>query len=417
MCEETAMSSAGRAHPRSFFQSFVRSAFLSQLGELRQGRLVLIEGTQKQVFGSPDEDPLEATVEVLDSRFFGRLFWGGSLGAADAYIRGYWICHNLVDLVRIFCRNADVLSEMERRSARFFAPLRSAAHCLRRNTIAGSRRNIAAHYDLGNDFFSVFLDETLAYSCAIFPGSESSLYEASVAKFDRICQKLELNPADHVLEIGSGWGGFALHAAKKYGCRVTGTTISKKQYEFTGKRVEDAGLGDRIRVLMQDYRQLQGAYDKIVSIEMIEAVGYRYFDTFFSKCSGLLKPAGTMLLQAIVFPDQQYNRYRKSVDFIQEYIFPGGCLPSIGAICRSIGQSTDLRISHLEDITPHYARTLAHWRQRLLDRTEQVREMGFSEEFIRTWEYYFCYCEGGFSERAIGDVQILLAKPGRGRKR
>jgi cyclopropane-fatty-acyl-phospholipid synthase len=404
-------------HSRSFYQNCLRGAVLSRLRELRQGRLVLIEGTQRHVFGSPDEDPLEATVEVLDSRFFGRLFWGGSLGAADSYIRGYWICHSLVDLVRIFCRNADVLSEMERRSARFFALLRSAAHCMRRNTIAGSRRNIAAHYDLGNDFFSVFLDETLAYSCAIFPGSESSLYEASVAKFDRICQKLELNPADHVLEIGSGWGGFALHAAKKYGCRVTATTISKKQYEFTGKRVEEAGLGDRIRVLMQDYRQLQGAYDKIVSIEMIEAVGYRYFDTFFSKCSGLLKPAGTMLLQAIVFPDQQYNRYRKSVDFIQEYIFPGGCLPSIGAICRSIGQSTDLRISHLEDITPHYARTLAHWRQRLMDRTEQVRKMGFSEEFIRTWEYYFCYCEGGFSERAIGDVQILLAKPGRGRKR
>jgi cyclopropane-fatty-acyl-phospholipid synthase len=288
---------------------------------------------------------------------------------------------------------------------------------MRRNTLAGSRRNIAAHYDLGNDFFSVFLDETLAYSCAIFPGSESSLHEASVAKFDRICQKLELNPADHVLEIGSGWGGFALHAAKKYGCHITATTISKKQYEFTGKRVEEAGLGTRIRVLMQDYRQLQGAYDKIVSVEMIEAVGYRYFDAYFSKCSGLLKPAGMMLLQAIVFPDQQYNRYRKSVDFIQEYIFPGGCLPSIGAICRSIGNSTDLRISHLEDITPHYARTLAHWRQRLLERAEQVRELGFSEEFIRTWEYYFCYCEGGFSERAIGDVQILLAKPGRGRKR
>ncbi len=410
MSDESAMSSAGRTHSRNIFQNRLRGAVLSRLGELRQGRLVLIEGTQRHVFGNADEDALEVTVEVLDSRFFGRLFWGGSLGAADAYIRGFWICRNLVDLVRIFCRNADVLSAMERRSARFLSFLRSVAHRMRRNTIAGSRRNIAAHYDLGNDFFSIFLDETLSYSCAIFPGSESSLYEASVAKFDRICQKLELHPEDEVLEIGSGWGGFALHAAKKYGCRITATTISTKQYEFTKKCVERAGLGDRICVLMQDYRQLQGAYDKIVSIEMIEAVGYQYFDTFFTKCSGLLKPAGRMLLQAIVFPDQQYNRYRKSVDFIQEYVFPGGCLPSIGAICRSIGKSSRFRVCHLEDITPHYARTLAHWRQRFLERAEQVRNLGFSEEFLRTWQYYFCYCEGGFRERAIGDVQILLTR-------
>jgi cyclopropane-fatty-acyl-phospholipid synthase len=411
MKEESAIDAKAQNYLALSLQSFMRNLFWSRMEKLRQGRLVCIEGAQRRVFGGPAETPLAATIEIRDPRFFRYVIFGGSLGAAEAYIQGFWSCDNLVALVRIFCRNAEVLSGIERGFARFLNLLRTAAHRMQRNTLSGSRRNIAAHYDLGNDFFSLFLDETLAYSCAIFPGKESSLHEASIAKFDRICQKLELSEKDHVLEIGSGWGGFALHAASRCGCRVTALTISRRQYEFTVKRVKEAGLTDRICVLLQDYRDHEGAYDKLVSVEMIEAVGYQYFDTYFAKCSRLLKPDGRMLLQAIVFPDQQYERYRRSVDFIQKYIFPGGCLPSVGEICRSIGRASGFRLSHLEDITPHYAETLAHWRQRFRTESDRIRNLGFNDEFIRTWEFYFCYCEGGFRERAIGDVQILLTKP------
>ena len=411
MKEESAIDAKTHYYSASSFRGFMRNLFWSRMEKLRHGRLVCIEGAQRRVFGGPAETPLAATIEIRDPRFFRYVIFGGSLGAAEAYIQGFWGCDDLVALVRIFCRNADVLLGIEGGAARILNLLRTAAHRMQRNTLSGSRRNIAAHYDLGNDFFSLFLDETLAYSCAIFPGRESSLHDASIAKFDRVCQTLELNEKDRVLEVGSGWGGFAIHAASRRGCHVTALTISRQQYEFTVKRVKEAGLGDRICVLQQDYRDHEGAYEKLVSVEMIEAVGYQYFDTYFAKCSGLLKPDGRMLLQAIVFPDQHYERYRRSVDFIQKYIFPGGCLPSIGEICRSIGRASDFRLSHLEDITPHYAETLAHWRQGFRSKIDQIRTLGFNDEFIRTWEFYFCYCEGGFRERAIGDVQILLTKP------
>jgi cyclopropane-fatty-acyl-phospholipid synthase len=411
MKEESAIDAKAHNYLASSLQGFMRNLFFNRMETLRHGRLVCIEGGQHRVFGDSGETLLAATIEIRNPRFFRYVIVGGSLGAAEAYIEGLWACDNLVALVRIFCRNADVLSGIEQGVARFPNFLRTAAHRMRRNSLSGSRRNIAAHYDLGNDFFALFLDETLAYSCAIFPRTESSHHDASVAKFDLICQKLELGEKDHVLEIGSGWGGFALHAASRCGCRVTALTISKRQFEFTVQRVLEAGLTDRICVLRQDYRDHEGVYDKLVSVEMIEAVGYQYFDTYFAKCSRLLKPEGRMLLQAIVFPDQQYERYRRSVDFIQKYIFPGGCLPSVGEICRSIGRASDFRLSHLEDITPHYAETLAHWRQRFRTESDRIRNLGFNDEFIRTWEFYFCYCEGGFRERAIGDVQILLTKP------
>ena len=369
------------------------------------------DGGNHQEFGRCAEDSLTANIEIRDPRFYRHLVFGGSLGAAEAYIRGYWTCDNLVDLVRIFCRNAAASAGLEGGPARILSPLARIGHWLKRNTPSGSRQNIAAHYDLGNEFFSAFLDETMAYSCAIFPCAQSTLHEASVAKFDRICQKLALESNDRVLEIGTGWGGFALHAAREYGCRVTTTTISRKQYEYSRQQVAAAGLSDRVTVLCEDYRALTGSFDKLVSIEMIEAVGHQYFDTFFRVCSERLKPHGMMLLQAIVIPDQRFERYRRSVDFIQRYIFPGGCLPSIGAICQSLGRATDLQLSHLEDITAHYAETLALWRRRFRANLDQVRGLGFSEEFIRTWAFYFCYCEGGFRERAIGDVQILLTKP------
>ncbi|HPM82591.1 MAG TPA: cyclopropane-fatty-acyl-phospholipid synthase family protein [Candidatus Anammoximicrobium sp.] len=382
-----------------------------RLGSLDEGRLTIADGGERREFGRSGEISPAATIEIRDPRFYRQLVFGGSLGAAEAFLRGYWTCDDLVSLVRIFCRNTIVASGLERGPARILSPLARIAHWLRRNTPSGSRRNIAAHYDLGNEFFALFLDETMAYSCAVFPRPDSTLHEASVAKFDRVCRKLALTADDHVLEIGSGWGGFAVYAAGQYGCRVTTTTISRKQYEYTRQRVEAAGLADRVTVLFEDYRVLQGTFDKLVSIEMIEAVGYQYFDSYFRVCSERLKPHGMMLLQAIVIPDQRYDRYRRSADFIQRYVFPGGCLPSPGAICRSLGRATDLQLFHLEDITAHYAETLSHWRQRFRANLDQVRRQGFSDEFIRTWEFYFSYCEGGFRERMIGDVQMLLTKP------
>ncbi len=389
----------------------MRRLVWSRLDPLEHGSLTIEDGNYHRTFGASGDNSLSATIHIRDPRFYRRLVFGGSLGTAEAFILGYWTCDKLVDLVRIFCLNAALLGSMERGPALLLNLLRVARHRMRRNTASGSRRNIAAHYDLGDDFFSLFLDPTLAYSCAVFPTWKSSLAEASVAKFDRICRKLDLSSDDHLIEIGTGWGGFALHAAQRYGCRITTTTISRKQYEFAQRRIQEAGLSNRVTVIMEDYRNLSGSYDKLVSIEMIEAVGYQYFDTYFRVCSQLLKPEGMMLLQAITIPDRRFHRYRRSVDFIQRHIFPGGCLPSIGAICRSIAQTTDFGLFHLEDITPHYAETLARWRRQFQTNLDQVRKLGFSEELIRTWEFYFCYCEGGFRERVIGDVQILLTKP------
>jgi cyclopropane-fatty-acyl-phospholipid synthase len=394
-----------------WLDGLLRRGVLSRLDGLEDGRIVLEEGNRQRAFGAGGPSGLAATVEVRDPRFYRRLALGGSLGAAEAFIRGYWECDDLVNLVRIFCRNPGVSAGVDRGLTRLAWPLFRIAHKLRRNTTRGSRRNIAAHYDLGNEFFARFLDETMTYSCGIFERPDSSLEEASTAKYDRICRKLALGPEDHVLEIGCGWGGFALHAAGRYGCRVTATTISRQQYEWARRRVREAGLEDRVTLLMEDYRRLRGTFDKLVSIEMIEAVGHEYFDTYFRACCNLLKPEGTMLLQAITIPDQRYDAYRQSVDFIQRYVFPGGLLPSIGVICESLGRASDFRPVHLEDITPHYAETLRHWRERFHRNLGEIRRMGLPEELLRIWEYYFCYCEGGFRERAIGTVQMLLTRP------
>ncbi|MFZ5831039.1 MAG: class I SAM-dependent methyltransferase [Planctomycetota bacterium] len=393
----------------------LRSLVCRRLVGVRAGRLELIDGGERWVFGRDDGELPAAKILVRDPRFYRHALFGGSLGAAEAYIRGFWDCSDLVSLVRFFCRNPDVSSSVERGPARIIEAFSRAGHWLRSNTLSGSRRNIAAHYDLGNEFFSLFLDDTMAYSCAQFPAWQSSLYEASIAKFDGICQKLELSPSDHLLEIGTGWGGFAVYAAQRYGCRVTTTTISQKQYDFARERVRAAGLDSQVRVLNVDYRQLGGTYDKLVSIEMIEAVGYEYFDTFFRTCAERLKPDGMMLLQAIIMREQGYERYLRSVDFIQRYIFPGGCLPSVGAICHSVGRASGLQLLQLEDITPHYAETLARWRLRFHENLEQIRSLGFGDDFLRTWHYYFCYCEGAFRERATGVVQMLFGNRNCGR--
>jgi cyclopropane-fatty-acyl-phospholipid synthase len=393
-----------------FFQKRARQLVLSILKRLKRGRIYLLEGEEKVCFGKP-AGALSATITVRHPDFYSRILLGGSIGSAEAYMQGLWQADDLTVLFRILILNQAVLRDIDSRWTRLRAPAHKVFHALRRDTRKGSRANIAAHYDLGNDFYALFLDETLTYSCAYFEADDSSLKDASLAKYDRVCGKLRLRPSDHVLEIGAGWGGFALHAAGKYGCRVTTTTISKQQHALARERIEAAGLGDRITLLFTDYRDLTGRYDKLVSIEMIEAVGHQYLETFFRCCAGRLKPDGMMLLQAITIADRAYERQKKSVDFIKRYIFPGSSIPSIAAISRSVAKGTDLKIDHLEDITPHYAKTLRTWRHRFSMNIDAIRAMGLSEAFIRMWHYYFCYCEAGFEERYLGDVQIRLIKP------
>ncbi len=396
----------------SWLQSLGRRLFLQKLAGLREGRLTVVDGAERRVFGDPDPRcALQATVEILHPQTYADAAFGGTVGAGEAYIRGFWRSAELTELVRIFVLNRDIMDSLEGGAAFVTAPLRRALHFLNRNSRDGSRRNIAAHYDLGNELFALFLDPTMAYSCAWFEHETSSLETAQVAKYDRICRKLRLSPSDHLLEIGTGWGGLALHAAQNYGCRVTTTTISERQHEWAKEKVRAAGLEDRITLLLDDYRDLTGSYDKLVSIEMIEAVGAQFLDTYTAKCSSLLEPNGAMLLQAITIQDQVYEQALRSVDFIQRFIFPGSFIPSVTAITDSLRRATDMKVFHLEDIGPHYATTLRLWRERFFAQLREVRRLGYPESFVRMWEFYLCYCEGGFMERQLGDVQMLLTKP------
>jgi cyclopropane-fatty-acyl-phospholipid synthase len=389
-----------------------RSLLFSRLKDIQHGRLHLAEAGHQHRFGRerPSES-LEATIRVRDPRFYSDAVFGGSTGAGESYMRGYWDCDDLTSLIRIMLVNRDTLSKIDSGLPRLSAPLLKVAHWFNRNTAAGSRRNIAAHYDLGNKFFELFLDESMAYSCGIFESADASLLQASTAKFEAVCTKLKLGPGQRLLEIGTGWGGLAMHAARHYGCHVTTTTISREQYEFSRERIARAGLSDRVTLLLEDYRDLRGSFDALASVEMIEAVGHQYLDTYFSRCSSLLQPSGAMLLQAITIRDQSYERARRTVDFIKRFIFPGSFIPSMKVLGDSIARATDLKVSHVEDIGPHYARTLRLWREGLLSRREEIRAQGYPESFVRMWEYYLCYCEGGFEERQLGDVQMLLTKP------
>jgi cyclopropane-fatty-acyl-phospholipid synthase len=366
------------------------------LGRLREGRVELVDGDTARAFG-PADAPLSAAVHARDERFMAALP-RGSLALADAYAEGAWESDDLVQLVRIGARELPRLD----RFRRLLAPLRNPFSRIPRNTRDGARRHIAAHYDLGNDMFRTFLDETMTYSCAYFESPDVSLREAQEAKLD---------PDDHVLEIGTGWGSFAMYAAGRYGCRVTTTTISREQHELATARVREAGLEDRVSVVLQDYRDLRGRFDKLVSIEMIEAVGWQYFDTFFRRCAELLRPTGLMLLQAITVEDRLYELEKASRSFIKQLIFPAGCLPSVEVIRRSVTRGTDLRMLDLEDITDHYPETLRRWRENFVSSAERVAELGYDLRFRRLWELYFAWCEGGFRERRIGDVQALFAKP------
>jgi cyclopropane-fatty-acyl-phospholipid synthase len=390
-----------------------RAQLLAALERLEHGELRLIDADGEYRFGRRSERyPLHVTLRIAHPGAYADIALGGSVGAGEAYIHGHWNCDNLTDLVRILILNRHVLEGLEGRFARLQRPLLRAFHFLNRNSRRGSARNIAAHYDLGNALYALMLDETMAYSCGIFEREDSTLAQASRAKFDAACRKLALSSSDHLLEIGTGWGGLALHAARHYGCRVTTTTISRAQFEFARERIAAAGLSDRVTLLLEDYRDLRGSYDKLVSIEMIEAVGAGYLDTYFGRCSALLADHGAMLLQAITIQDQIYESVLGQVDFIQRYIFPGSFIPSITALTAAVCRATDLKLFHLEDIGPHYARTLAAWRANFMAHLPQVRALGLPDSFVRMWEFYLCYCEGGFAERQLGDVQMLLTKPG-----
>ena len=403
---------AARARRPAIIDRFARSAVLSRLAAIKTGRIVIEDGDERLPFGQDaSEADLRATIRVHDRRFYSDLALAGSMGAGEAYMAGSWTTDDLTALVQIMIRNRDVMEGMDGGLARLANPVRRLIHYLNRNTKTGSQRNIAAHYDLGNDFFELILDRTLMYSCAIFEHAGATLDEAATAKVDRICRKLDLRAHDQLVEIGTGWGGFAIHAAKNYGCRVTTTTISRAQHDYAVKKIAAEGLADRITVLLKDYRDLSGQFDKAVSIEMIEAVGHQFVDSYFRKCGELLKPDGMMLLQAITITDREYAGALKRVDFIRKYIFPGSFIPSVTALCDSITRSSDLRLVHLEDLTPNYAETLKNWRVRMFNNIERVRALGYPEEFIRMWEFYLCYCEGGFRERYIGDVQMILTKP------
>jgi cyclopropane-fatty-acyl-phospholipid synthase len=401
------------ALPRpGMIQRLCRAAVLARLARLAGGAITFIDcDGQEYGCGSPDAG-LRVTIQVAAPEFWVEVACRGTIGAAESYMAGEWRVDDLTTLVRLLALDLPVADRLERGLARLSAPAFKILHLIRRNTRSGSRRNISAHYDLGNEFFSLFLDPTMMYSCAYFARPQATLEEAATAKLERICQQLDLKPTDRVIEIGSGWGGFAIHAASRYGCHVTTTTISRAQYDLAVERVRSAGLTGQIEVLLKDYRDLTGSYDKLVSIEMIEAVGKDYLDTFLRSCSHLLHEDGVMLLQCITMADQRYVQACSTVDFIQRYIFPGSFLPSVTAIASSLTAATNLRLVALDDITPHYALTLAHWRKRFLARLDRVRALGYSEQFIRMWDFYLCYCAGGFHERCIGTVQMLIGKPG-----
>ncbi|PIF49359.1 cyclopropane-fatty-acyl-phospholipid synthase [Pseudomonas sp. 29] len=402
--------SVSRLSTNGLTGSLLRRGVLRQLAQLKNGQLLVVEDGERLMFGTPGS-ALLGEIHVLDPAVWGMVAGNGSIGAGEAFIHGYWSSPDLTAVVRVFVSNLDVLDAMEGGLARLSRPLVQGLHWLNRNTRKGSQKNIAAHYDLGNDLFEQFLDPTMMYSAAQFLTPEDSLEQAQLNKLERICQKLSLQPSDHLLEIGTGWGSMALYAAQHYGCRVTTTTLSKEQYAFTAQRIEQLGLQDRVTLLLKDYRDLTGEYDKLVSIEMIEAVGHRFLPTYFKQCAQLLKSNGLMLIQAITIREQRYEQAKRGVDFIQRYIFPGGALPCVQKMLEVVGRDTDMNLLHMEDFGLHYARTLRLWHENFRRAHGRLSELGYDDYFLRLWEFYLCYCEGGFLERTIGTAQLLLAKP------
>ncbi|MDG1898070.1 MAG: cyclopropane-fatty-acyl-phospholipid synthase [Fuerstiella sp.] len=417
VCEKVAQQnqatlSASLPESQSFsltrFQRLARRKMLQKLDVLTGGTIEYSDPLTQRQFGDPLADGLSAGLTLDDPGVYGQIAIDGSLGFAESYLRGHWRTDDLTGLLRIFCRNLNAAQSPISSVAGKFQRI---AGWFQRNTRSGSRRNIAAHYDLSNEFFELFLDPTLMYSSAWFDDEHTSLHTASVAKLDRICRKLHVRPSDHIMEIGTGWGGFALHAVTKYGCDLTTATISRAQFKRAKQRFADAGIAEQVQLLDTDYRDLQGQYDKLVSIEMVEAVGERFLEDYFRSCGRLLRPGGRFAMQAIVMPEKRYEAYRHGTDFIRKYIFPGGFLPSVAALQTAAGRTTNLRLESVEDMSLHYARTLELWRDRFFHRLDDVRKLGFNDRFIRMWEYYLCYCEAAFREQAVRVVQIVWDQP------
>ena len=381
-----------------------------RLSQIKDAHIIISDGKSINKYGKPGN--LSAKINILDSVFYKNIILGGTIGASESFIRGEWSSPNLTNVIRVLARNTEAQDKLENLFTLLSQPFLKVMHKLNENSVRGSKKNISRHYDLSNDFFSLFLDKNMMYSSAIYKSRKTSLEDASTNKLDVICKKLNLKKTDHVIEIGTGWGGFAIYAAKNYGCKVTTTTVSIEQYKFSKQKIKEAGLGKKIKVLLKDYRLLKGQYDKLVSIEMIEAVGYQFYDEYFKIIGQLLKIDGEALIQSITIKDQRYSKAIQSVDFIQKYIFPGSCIPSITAIQNSLTSSTDLVINDIRDIGHHYARTLADWRKRFLKNKQEIRKLGFDDKFLRMWLFYFAYCEGGFEEKVISDIHLHITKPG-----
>lgn len=395
-----------------WLDNFARNTLLKLLGKIEKGHLTIEDKGQIYSFGEPqDKAKLIAHISVTQPAFYREVLFGGSIGAGESYMFKNWWSPDLVQVIRLMAVNMSVLQQLDSKWSTLFNIACRIAHRLRPNTVSKARENISAHYDLGNDFFSLFLDKTMLYSAAIYPTENTSLEDASLNKMAHICKRLQLNENDHLLEIGTGWGGMAIYAAKNTGCSVTSVTISCEQYAYATEWVKREKLEHKITILLQDYRHIQGKFDKLLSIEMIEAVGHEFYSNYFSKCSSLLKPNGFMLIQAITIQDQRFDYAHKNTDFIQQYIFPGGCLPSNNVVAEHVKNDTDMQIIGLEDITKDYARTLADWRKAFFTNIDAVKAQGFNDAFIHMWDFYLCYCQGGFEERAISTAQFLLAKP------
>ncbi|MCG7534952.1 cyclopropane-fatty-acyl-phospholipid synthase family protein [Pseudoalteromonas sp. OOF1S-7] len=387
-----------------------RTFIFKLLKNLKHDRLEIIEGSEKVSLGTL-QPRLQATIFVSDPGFYFDVLKGGGIGAAEAFIAGKWHTPDLTKVIRIFACAQSQLDELEGKMSWFTALKNRVFHLGNRNSESGSKQNILAHYDLSNDLYQAFLDPTMMYSSAVFETLDQPLEQAQHNKLKIICDKLELSADDHLLEIGTGWGALALFAAQNYGCKVTTTTISDAQHDFTAQRIEAAGLQGQITLLKQDYRLLEGKFDKLVSIEMIEAVGHSYMPGFFAKCSSLLKDDGLMLLQAITISDSRYDHYRNNVDFIQRYIFPGGCLPSVAVMSQHLATQTDMVVRDIDDIGLHYAQTLKRWRVQFEQNWQQIRTFGFDEQFRRLWLFYLQYCEGAFLERVISTHHLVARKP------
>ena len=392
---------------------YARALLLGRLAKLAEGQITFHDDLGSTTVGPADSpDALSARVDVHDPRFYTDVLLGAHLGAAESYVEGRWSTHDLETLIRIFARGGAEVESLKSTLSAVMEPVRRVQRALARNTKHGSRKNIMAHYDVGNEFFELWLDPTMTYSSGVFEDGDDTLEQSQYNKIDRLCRKLDLQASDHLLEIGTGWGALAIHAAKEYGCRVTTTTISPSQREVAMERIREAGVENRVTVLLKDYRDLEGPFDKIVSVEMIEAVGHEFMPRYFEQLSRLLRADGVLALQAITVPDQRYERARRTPDFIQQYIFPGSCIPSVGVMMAAMRKKTDLQLTHLEDLTPHYARTMRLWREAFGARLDEVRAQGYPERFIRMWDFYLAYCQMGFAERVTGVVQMQFKKPG-----